>query len=185
MGSRLREIGLHGRHLLFAEESLEVQVARLLQEGAHLLVGIVWRKAAPDIGVELHVAARVDLASVEGRAQHQPPVQEIRETPFRHVQLSGAHERDGRALVVHDVAELLGRQAHAGRAVVARLDRYAVLMPAERPGFAVGLDAKVVEWKLACAVGDLGLVAIEQRRQGLAEEPAGFYRGLLGVDAGS
>ena len=38
---RPREVGLDGRHLLLAEEPLDVQVARLLEERAHLLVGVV------------------------------------------------------------------------------------------------------------------------------------------------
>ena len=48
VGLGLREVGLDRRHLLGAEEPLDVQVARLLEEGAQLLVGALRPEARRD-----------------------------------------------------------------------------------------------------------------------------------------
>ena len=164
-----------------------MQVPHLLQERAHLLVRnlpaskLRWASVS-----EGDVAARVDAPGPSSAARSdQPPVQEVRQAAFRHVQQLVAHQGDGCALIVHEVGELLAGKKHPRRAVVARLRGHAVPMPGEGPGLAVDLDAECFEGQLPRARCDLGLVGVEERRQGLPKEPAGFHRGLLGVDAGS
>ena len=188
-------VGRDDRHLVLAVDAGDVQEAGRLDEGPHLLDGIVEGEPAAEVERPTVCVGEGDVTGgVRGRAvergpDDEPPVEDVGQAPALDVECAAREPAHRRDLVDRQVGQLLGAQAEVHRAGGGRgrvPHDGAVAVGDERPaGGAVDLDGERPERQVGQRRSEARRGRLERGRQLVAEERVGIGRGDRTVNPGA